>query len=217
MNSDEVRNAARQAVESGDDIRERIRVVVEDAARAMGDRSEAATSRLNEIASAAIAGAASALDRAAPDDASSALRQVIDGLGDGFQRTAQATKLAVEEAGSSGKAFAAEDLKGVATDLTTLGEMFIETIERGAKGVLGEASGQATALRQHAERTLGGIRPSLEDAARAALANPAGLLGDTAGAAGNLARDAAGSLLSSVGKILGDAGNRVKKTDDPRR
>lgn len=213
MHTDEVKKAAADAVKSGKNLREQIQQIVERATESAGKTGEEARSRLGEIMAATIDGATGALDRAAPDDASSALRQVIDGLGEGLQRTAQATRLAVEEAGSNGKAFAQEDLKRVATDFKTIGELFVETVERGAKGVLGQATDQANGVREHAERTLTGIMPSLEDAARAALANPAGLIGDSASAAGNLARETAGSLLSSVGKMLGNAGDRVRPDD----
>lgn len=214
MNTDDVRQKIGEIAGQGEDVTRRVREVIETSAQSLGDATGQAQTRLTSMVSAAIDGASSAVANAAPDDAESTLRQVIDGIGEGLGRTAQATRLAVEESASGGKAFATEDLRSVAEDFKTIGQLFVETVERGAKGVFDQAAGQSSSLREHAQRTIDGVRPSLEDASRAALKDPVGLAGDSAEAAVNLARDTAGSLFSTIGRVLNDAGDKISPKKD---
>src|SRR5690606_5005877 len=103
-----------------------------------------------------------AIDRSAPDDPESVLRQVVDGVGDGLERAAQATRLAVEEAAGEGRAFAADDLRHTSEDLRTVARMFVETVDRAVSDASERTRKQVSGVRQHAGRTLDAIRPSLE-------------------------------------------------------
>lgn len=209
MNTNDVREKINQIAAEGENVAERVREVVESAAESLGEAGSGAQQRLTSLVSAAIDGASSAVSEAAPDHAESTLRQVIDGLGEGLQRTATATKLAVEESASSGKAYATEDLKSMADDFKTIGELFVETVEKHSKNAVGEASEQLDGLKSHAQRTIEGVRPSLESAAETAMKDPIGMAGETAEAAVNMARQTAGSLFGAVGKMLGDAGDKL--------
>lgn len=209
MNTDDVRQKINAIAADGENVTQRVREVVESAAQSLGDAGKEGQHRLTSLMSAAIDGASSAVKGAAPDHAESTLRQVIDGLGEGLQRTANATRLAVEESASSGKAYAVQDLKGLADDFKTLGQLFVETVEKHSKTAMGQATEQVSSLRSHAERTLQGLRPSLDDAASAAMKDPIGLAGETAQSAAKIAREATGSLFGAVGKMLGDAGDKL--------
>lgn len=209
MNTDDVRQKINAIAAEGENVTQRVREVIESAARSMGEVGAEGQHRLTSLVSATIDGASSAVRGAAPDHAESTLRQVIDGLGEGLQRTATATKLAVEESAGAGKAYATEDLKGVADDFKAIGELFVETVEKHSKSAMGQASEQVNNLKSHAERTLQGLRPAIDDTAAAAADNPIGLAGETAQAAANAARQATGSLFGAVGKILSDAGDKI--------
>ncbi|MFG0283888.1 MAG: DUF6781 family protein [Phycisphaerales bacterium JB039] len=201
-----------EAVKSGEDIRDRVRDAVERAAA----RADRATGRLTELSRKTMDAALGAIDCSAPDDPESALRQVIDGLGDGLERTAQATRLAVEEAASESRAYASEDLKQTSDDLRTISKMFVETVDR-AIGAAGEQTRQQVrGARDHASRTIDSIRPSLESAAEAAARDPIGLVGDSATAAAKLARETTGALFGAVGNLLKDAGDRLKPPSEQR-
>lgn len=214
MNTDDVRQKINAIAAEGENVTQRVREVVESAARSLGDAGAEGQHRLTSLVSAAIDGASSAVQGVAPDHAESTLCQVIDGLGDGLQRTANATRLAVEESASSGKAFATEDLKNVADDFKAIGQLFIETVEKHSKTALGQASDQVSSLKSHAERTIEGLRPALDDAAAAAADNPMGLAGETAQAAANIARQSAGSLFGALGKVLTDAGDKLNPPEN---
>ncbi len=209
MNTDDVRQKIHAIADEGENVTQRVQEVIESAAQSLGDAGAEGRQRLTSMVSAAIDGAATAVQGAAPDHAASTLRQVIDGLGEGLQRTANATRLAVEESASSGKAYATDDLKRIADDFRALGQLFVETVETHSKTAVGQANEQMTNLRAHAERTIAGVRPALDDAASAAMGNPLGLAGESAQAAAKAARQATGSLFSAVGKMLSDAGGKL--------
>ncbi|MEO1583156.1 MAG: DUF6781 family protein [Planctomycetota bacterium] len=211
MDTSGVRETIGRIASEGEDVTRRVREAVEAAAESLGDAGGSAQHRLTSLVSAAIDGASSAVADATPEEAQSTLRQVIDGLGEGLQRTANATRLAVEESASGGKAYAAEDLRGIADDFKSIGELFAETVEKHASGIMGQAAEQVAAVRSHAERTIEGVRPSLESAASAAMKDPSALAGEAAEAAVDMARQAAGSLFGAVGKMLTDAGDRLDK------
>ena len=212
------RDEVEEAVKSGDDIRGSVRDAVESAAARM-DRT---TARLTDISRRTLDAALQAIDRSAPDDPESVLRQVVDGLGDGLQRTAQATRLAVEEAAGEGRAFATDDLRRTSDDLRAVARMFVETVDHAINDASERTRKQVAGAREHASRTINSIRPSLESAADAATSDPVGLIGETATAATRLTREAAGSLFGVVGDLLKGAGDRLKgpgspdRGDDPR-
>jgi hypothetical protein len=201
------RDEVEEAVKSGDNIRASVRDAVESAAA----RTDRATARLTELARRTLDAALDALDRSAPDDPESALRQVVDGLGDGLERTAHATRLAVEEAAGEGRAFASEDLKATSEDLGAIARMFVETVDHAISGASERTRKQVSGVREHASRTINSIRPSLESAADAAAGDPIGLIGESATAATRLTREAAGSLFGAVGDLLKGAGDRLKR------
>lgn len=201
-----LKSEVQRIVESGEDVEQRIRSAVEAAAR----ETDPDSSRLVEISRSTMEAATEAVAESAPDDPESTLRQVIDGLGEGLQRTATATKLAIEQAASEGKTFADEDLRRAGEDMRSLGEMFVQTIESTARSGVGQAQVSLEALRQHANTTLDSIRPSLRSAAEAAASDPIQLAKETASSAVNLSRQAAGALFSSVGLLMQSAGNAVK-------
>lgn len=201
------RDEVEEAVKSGDNIRDSVRDAVESAAA----RTDRATARLTDLTRRTLDAALQAIDRSAPDDPESVLRQVVDGLGDGLERTAQATRLAVEEAAGEGRAFAADDLRSTSEDLRTVARMFVETVDHAISDASERTRNQVSGVRQHASRTVDAIRPSLESAAEAAASNPLSLISESATAATKLTREAAGSLFGVVGDMLKGAGDRLKE------
>jgi hypothetical protein len=209
MDANDVRQKVNTIAAEGENVTERVREVVVTAARSMGEAGKSGQQRLSSLVSATMEGASGAVSGAAPERAESTLRQVLDGLGAGLQRTANATRLAVEESASTGKAYAAEDLSSIAEDFRTLGDMFTETVEKHTTRAAGQTSEQIDRLSEHARHTMESVRPSLESAIDAALKDPIGLADESADAAISLARQTAGSLFGAVGKALGEAGERI--------
>lgn len=209
MDTDDIRQRVSDIAAEGEHVAERVREVVETAARSMGEAGKSGRDRLSSLVSAAMDGASGAVSDATPEQAESTLRQVVAGLGEGLQRTANATRLAVEESASSGKAYAKEDLRSIADDFRTLGQMFTETVEKHSRRAMGQSSDQIDRLTGHARHTMESVRPSLESAIDAAMKDPIGLADESADAAIGMARQTAGSLFGAVGRALGEAGDRI--------
>jgi hypothetical protein len=202
---EQLKHEIEQIIKDGKDIRERVRKAVE----ASVNKTKAAPERLTNFAHSTVEAAVRTVDESTPKEPESVLRQVVDGLGDALQRTAQATRLAVQEAAGEGKAYASEDLKQVASDFKTLSEMFVDTVGSAAKGAARGAKSEAGTVRDHAARTFQAIKPSLQSAAETALKHPLGLAGESATAAVNVTRHTAGALFSSVGNLLKTAGDKL--------
>jgi len=207
MNTEDIRDRVESIAKEGGNVAERVREVVEEAAKTAGDMGDKGRQKLTSVVMSSLDGATNAVKDAAPEDAESTLRQVIDGLGDGIQRAANATKLAVEESTSGGRAYAESDLKSVAEDFKTIGQLFVETVEKHAKSGMGQAESQIGDLRSHAQTAIDTARPDIEAAIQAVTSDPVGLAGESAQAAANLAQETAGALFGAVGKILGGSGS----------
>src|SRR5262245_21198305 len=104
--------AAERIVASGDEIRPRLGEAVAQAA----EKSQQAGHGLVALAHAVLEGARLGLEKATPSNPDDVLRQVVDALGDGFCQAALAARLAVEEARTSGRQFAQEDLTRLRDD-----------------------------------------------------------------------------------------------------
>jgi hypothetical protein len=202
---EQYRATVERIVAEGERTQEQIRDAVEEAAGRAAETSKS----MRDVARETIEAAVSAINRSMPEDPDSVLRSVIDGVGEGLERTAQATKLAVEEASAEGRHYAENDLKSVAEDLKELGAMFADTVERGVKGAGEQTIVHLKSAREHAERTASAIRPVLENAAEAALRDPIKLAGESAAAAAHLSREATGALFNTVGNLLKGAGDRI--------
>jgi ElaB/YqjD/DUF883 family membrane-anchored ribosome-binding protein len=205
----DIRPSTERIVEEGRDIRGRVRELVESTTRRAGESAD----DLVALTRSALEGAGKALDRATPADPESPLHQVVDGLGDGLQRTAQAMSLAIEEAASEGRAYSQEDLGRMRDDLAALTRQFSDSVEQGAKSGSSLAREQLTALREHADRTLDAIKPSLERAIKAAEREPVKLAKESASAAASVTREAAGSLFRAVGDLFKSAGDKLSPRD----
>lgn len=196
-------------VASGERVRERVHAAVTDAASRAAHGANAAQGEAMAFGRSALDGAVRALERAIPTEQDSALRKVIEGVGDAVVRTAQATSLAVREASASGRAFAQDDLKRVATDLRGVGGQFVETVSGALKRIYTHGGERFDALRSHAERTAAAIEPSVKSALDAVTGDPLGTAGEAARATAGLAREGAGALFRTMGTLLQRVGDRV--------
>lgn len=181
-----------------DEIRERIRVLMEDLAR--GEEKLAAG--LGRMAREVYKAAADAVERSVPDNADSVLREVLDGIGDGVQKAAQATQYAVEEAIGRGESFAREDLERIRGDLDSLGQIMTDVVADTAERTHGELSRAFRDAVTHTERMVTSIRPSIDEALQAISRDPLGAASESASAAVGTTRRAAGTFFSVLAGML---------------
>jgi hypothetical protein len=200
-----VRDKVEAIVTAGRDVRREVATLIAETA----ERFHLGGEGLVGLSRSVLDGTAQAIAKSVPEDPANVLRQVVDGLGDGFATAAQATRLAVEEAKGKGEAFAQDDVKRVAQDLETIGKMFVETVGDAAQKVGGHVASQAGNLREHARRTVDRVKPSLESAISAARKDPIGLGKAGLGAGARVTKHASGALFETIGRLMQDVGKRL--------
>jgi polyhydroxyalkanoate synthesis regulator phasin len=166
---DRVRREAKEIADAGSQVRARVRRLLVESIEAGRLSAEEINRVTDRIVEGALEGAAD--ERS--DERQRVFREVVDGLADGYQTAANATRIAVEEATSQGASYAREELDRVGDDLRALDEMFVDTVRTALKRARGQASESARDLAAHAERSSEQIRPSIS-AALAALRDQPG-------------------------------------------
>jgi len=190
-------------------VRERIRAVVERAAAAPGRAAQEGAGSLERVVGDVLDGAARGARTLADDRQGTALAETLEGLSDGLTRTANATKLAIEEAASRGKAFADDDLRHAADDLRAIERLLRESGERLARGLGDNLRQGAGDLADHASRAADALAPAVESAISAAARNPVAFAGQSASAGVEAARMGAGALFEAAGGLLGSLGKAM--------
>lgn len=193
------------------DVRERIRKTVVEAVR----EGKVSLSDVSDLTRDVVDGAAQGARSLAPDQRDSVLRQVIDGMGDAFSSTANATRLAIEEAGSRGERFAREDVKDAVTHLSELQRAFTETVFDTLQQLRNETASQSSDFIEHARRVSQRVQPSIEQALHAAMQHPVKLVSETATAGAKAVPKAAGTLLHAMSGMLQGAGDLLTGSGKP--
>ncbi len=206
MKTDELRTRVRAAVAGAGETKQRIAALVAEGAEQFHREAQGLIGLTQAVIEAAM-GAARDL---VPDRAERASRDVIEGLGDGLARAANATKFTLEEAQGAGTRFAQDELQKLASDLHTLGEMFVDTIVRAGVGAAAASSTQGKALREHAARTLESARPALAAALDAARSQMQAMASEAARAGLSASRRVAGDLFGRVGRVLSRVGETLE-------
>jgi hypothetical protein len=201
-----VRDQVEAIVKNGQEIRIQVSQVVGEAIK----KQPASKEGLLGLAKSVLDSAVMAVDKSVSHDPDSALRQVVDGLGDGLSTAAMACRLALEEAEAKRRSFAGEDLAKLNKDLRTLGDLFADTVSDSFQKLLTMTGQQVSALREHAVRTGRKIQPSIASALSAAGKHPIQLGKESVSAGLNVSRLALGGLFTAVGKSMEEAGNRLK-------
>ncbi len=201
-----VREQVESIVAEGGDVRGRVKSLVAEAAAAAQRSGEG----LVALAQSVLNGASDALNKGLSRvPAEGTLHQVVDGLGDGLSQAMLAAKMAVEEARAPGKQFAAEDLHRVKEDLGSLTSLYVQTIADAASRTKTEASAGLSGLRDHAETARERMLPAFKSALDAFRHDPIGLGKESVQAGFAASQHAAGTLFSSMGRLLQDAGQKL--------
>ena len=203
---DEVKQQAHAIVAGGTEVRERIAKLVAEAARQAQESGQG----LVNLVQAVMHGASSAATNAIDAQPGGRLRQVTDALGDGLSQAALSAKMAMEEARARGQKFAGEDLHSLGTNLKALKDLFAQTVSQAGRAIHTEVSGQAGDLKEHAERVIERVGPSIDSVIQAVKEDPVKLGQESLSASATFTRQAAGDLFSAMGKLLQQAGETIK-------
>ncbi|MFN9718689.1 MAG: DUF6781 family protein [Planctomycetota bacterium] len=196
-------------LQSGHDVRERVRQLVVGFFRGTSSTTTSAREAIQGL----IQTATDIADRAAPDRAENALRNVIDGVTAGLQSVAQSTQFALQEAAGRGQKFASEDLDRVRRDLDGIGEILTDTVRYFTSRVSEETGTAMKDLKTHAERAVSSVTPSIRSTMETVTTHPIQTASEAAGAAMRGGQLAAGALLNAMSGLLAGAADLL----DPAR
>ncbi len=205
MDAKEIRERAEQIVEQADGVRRKTQDLVLDVVRSGEDAVRGLPAAVEEV----IEGAGEGLKTIAEEQRAEVLRQVIDGISDGVGKTAEAFKLALEEASGRGRQFADEEVRGTVEDLKTIGSLLGDRLDQFVRHTARTMDEQVQDLARHARRAASDARPAIESAIDAAREHPLELGRDAAKVAGEAARLGVGSLLSAIGGALDGLGRAL--------
>jgi len=141
-------DGARTAVAEGENIHEAVRDITLEALSA----GHLDVQKMREVVQAVLQGASLGAKEKGTQ-AEQALREAMAGMDDALAKSAEASKLAIEEAAGHIKEFGSQDLKRGLDDLRSLEDMFLDTVQniaRASDGAVREGLGN---LAQHARNT----------------------------------------------------------------
>ena len=203
---DRFQDKIRDAVASGHDLRQRVEQQIADALH----ETEWDGAGCQKMAEAVLEGARQGLAKAGSTQQDARLREVIDGLADGLRVSAQAIQLTVEEAASSGKRFADQDLRQAAANLKAAGNLFTEVLGQTAQQTCSEFQRQWERVGEHTLQAWHRVQPTVESAIHTAKENPLGSGKSALEAGFKCATHATGALFNEIGRRLQSMGDRLK-------
>jgi hypothetical protein len=211
--TEDVKTRAEEIVASGADVRPRLTDVVAHYA----PRSQQSAGGLVALLQATVDGAREGLARSVPEDRGDVLRQVVDALGDGLSQAALAGQLTLQEAASSSRKFADEDLARLRNDLIAVRDLFAETVDRELSTSKALTADQVAAARRHTKRVVKRLGPAVAQALDAVRQHPVDFAREGLQAGASAGQSAAGSLFQALGRMLQRAGDQMRREGEPRK
>lgn len=203
---DQLRQKISEAVESGQEVRQRVQKQVADVLH----QTELDAAGCQNLASSVLEGAREGMRDTSPENQQSRLREVVDGLADGFGACAQTIRLTVEEARANGQHFAETDLKQAARNLKSLAGLFKDALDDAAGQASREFAEQWHQVKHHARHAWERTKPGVDAALRAVAADPVGTGKEALQSGLKAATKATGALFSEIGRRLESLGNRIR-------
>ena len=149
---EQIQERARQLLQSGDDIRDKLHQLTVEALTRRQLAEEEVREVLSAISEGVSAGAAERAEAVRTD-----LGEAMQGMDDALGHAAEAMQLAWGEVSGNAREFAEQDMKQCLADLKQLEAMFVETISRAGQGAGGLVRQEMTALAEHARHSGTGI------------------------------------------------------------
>ncbi len=119
-----IEEASRKAVAQGENIHDAIRDIT---LKALSE-GELDTEKTKQVVRAVMAGAGEGAESLGPQ-APQALKEAMAGIDEALTKSAEASKLAIEEAVGHLEEFGSRDLKRAVDDLLTLEDLFLDTVK----------------------------------------------------------------------------------------
>ncbi len=206
--STSIEEQVRQIVQQGEEFRNRLTDFVKQSAATAQQTSE-------ELIQSVIKGAEEGAAQSKSVNKEHVLYQVIDALGDGFEQTALAGQLAIEEAKSNLQSFADEDIARLRNDLSSIHSLFTETITKALNSTGDLTSGEITNATTHADSIAKKLGPVVAEVLDVIRAQPLEFAKEGLQSGAAAGRSATGALFQSLGQMLQKAGDKLRQESTP--
>ena len=204
----QVRNIVQQAVEKNEDVQAAVRDIT---LKALG-KGELDRERITSVAEAVMAGAGDAVAKGG-ERLKESLSETAAGLEQALIQAADAFRLAIEEAAGRINEFSSGELKRSVSDLDSLEDIFVETLQRTAKNGGEIVRGIAEDLATHAHNSGTSVGRHVAENMESLQNRLRELGADTAGAG-----EAAASRISQIARgILAGAGEALISLAEGKR
>ncbi|HFD38887.1 MAG TPA: hypothetical protein ENJ31_03430 [Anaerolineae bacterium] len=215
--TESLRDEAREAVASGEDIAAQVRDITLKALTRRRLDTEGVRQVVRAVAEGARLGAGGHGTRA-----KAALQDAVSGLDSALAKGAEASRLALEEASGRLEEFSRRDLKRALSDLEGLESLFVETLSEVAQGgkdvaagilrdLADHARGSGTAVGSEALTALGSLKDKLAAGGKEGLQAGADAALDT----GSRIAQVASGLLAGIAESLKPSRSGTKSDDSP--
>jgi len=213
VDTQEVKEAARTAVERGEDIRLDVRDIT---LKALSE-GHLDIKKIRQVIRAVLEGASIGAEGKG-ELVKDALTDTMAGMDEALAKSAEASKLAIEETAGRVKDFSSHDLKQAADDLLTLEKLFFETVHDITKGTNEMVKVALSDLVKHAQLSGTSVGKTSSDAVTSLNQKLGITLKDTVSASANttleigahIANAAAGMLEGIADKLQSES---VRKSD----
>ena len=195
--SESVKNAAQTATERSESIRKDVHDIT---LRALS-HGRLDVKRVTEVVRAVMEGASIGA-QAKGEQLEVALKEAMGGLDEALAKSAEASKLAIEETAGHVKDFGSHDLKQAVENLQSLEELFVDTVQDVAKGTNHLARGVLGDLVSHARQSGTSAGRTAYEAATSLNQQLAHTVKDTASAGAHATLEVTAHIASAAAGIL---------------
>ncbi|MCK4743376.1 MAG: hypothetical protein KAT25_06125 [Sulfuriflexus sp.] len=197
VDTQKVKQATRTAVERGENIRSDIRDVT---LKALSE-GHLDTKKIRQVIRAVLEGASiGAEDKGAL--VKDALAETMAGMDEALAKSAEASKLAIEETAGRVKDFSSHDLKQAADDLLTLEELFFETVRDVTKDTNAMVKETLSDLVKHAQQSGTSVGKTSSDAVTTLNQKLGNTLKDTVFASTNATLEVSAHIANAAAGVL---------------
>jgi len=197
VDTQQVKDAASKAVEQGSDIRNEVR----DLTLKILSQGHLDIKKMNQVLHAVLEGASIGAE-AKSEQVKNALTDALKGIDEALAKSAEASKLAIEETAGHVKNFSNHDFKQAVDDLQTLEKLFIDTVQDVAKGANEMVKGILSDLVKHAQQSGTSVGKTSLDAVTSLNQTLGNTLKDTATASAHATLEVASHIANAAAGIL---------------
>lgn len=193
----EVKEATRTATERGESIRKDVRDITLKAL----SQGRLDTKKVTQVVRAVLEGASIGAE-AKGDRVKGALTDAMAGIDEALAKSAEASKLAIEETAGHVKDFTSHDLKQAGDDLLTLEKLFFDTVHDVAKGTDATVKEALSDLVRHAQQSGTSVGKTSADAVTSLNQKLGNTLKDTASASAHATLEVGVHIANAAAGIL---------------